>query len=576
MKTTRDSRTALGLLASVALLAAGCGGLGAPTDDAEPSLNAAEAWSSPILEGDLPTLKDAMAAASEAASAFATHAVAAAPVELVGTGRVPGNATDGLLLTPATLEDGTPHNQLGAFGSGISYIGCGTKYLAAPDRGPADGTTSYLDRYYLVDIAVQPGGATPISAHLASARLLTNGEGNNLVGLAAAYDANNSIASLRLDPEGVRVSGRGTFYASDEYGPFLYEFDARGRRLRSFAIPAKFLIDHPGATVETELPPNNVKGRQPNRGMEGLAITPFGDKLYGIMQNALIQDGGLDAAHKRIGQNNRILEIDVTRRTTRELVYTLESAKNGINEMVAVNRHQFLVLERDGNAGLEAAFKKIFLVDISGATDVSAVDSLPSTGLPAGVVAVEKSLLLDMLAPEFGLAGQAFPEKIEGMTFGPDLADGRRLLLVTSDNDLATSADSMFYAFAIDPALLPEFRRPVIAPAIDIRPGSPINVILTRSPASVPVAILSNGLFDATLVDPKSVTVAGASPRTVLGVPLCSQQDANGDGLTDLVCHIPSRRMRLGPSSRSAVLEARTLTGSPVVGQDSVWVVTLP
>src|SRR5688500_10113137 len=170
-----------------------------------------------------------------------------------------------------------------------------------------------------------------------------------------------------------------------------------------------------------------------------------------MMQNALIQDGGLDAANKRIGLNNRILEIDVTRRTTRELVYTLESAKHGVNEILAVNRHQFLVLERDGNAGVEAVFKKIFLVDIAAATDVSSVDALPQSGLPAGVVGVTKTLLFDMLAPEFGLAGEAFPEKMEGLTFGPDLADGRRLLLVTSDNDLASAADSMIYAFAIDP-----------------------------------------------------------------------------------------------------------------------------
>ena len=77
-------------------------------------------------------------------------------------------------------------------------------------------------------------------------------------------------------------------------------------------------------------------------------------------------------------------------------------------------------------------------------------------------------------ATEVMLSGSiksASGEKIEGVTFGPDLADGRRLLLVTSDNDLAPAADSLIYAFAIDPALLPGFRRPVIAPGIDIRPG---------------------------------------------------------------------------------------------------------
>ena len=35
-------------------------------------------------------------------------------------------------------------------------------------------------------------------------------------------------------------------------------------------------------------------GRQANRGMEGLAITPNGRTLVGIMQNALLQDNGVD------------------------------------------------------------------------------------------------------------------------------------------------------------------------------------------------------------------------------------------------------------------------------------------
>ena len=39
---------------------------------------------------------------------------------------------------------------------------------------------------------------------------------------------------------------------------------------------------------------NNIVGRQANRGMEGVSLTPDGKWLVGIMQNALIQDHGLD------------------------------------------------------------------------------------------------------------------------------------------------------------------------------------------------------------------------------------------------------------------------------------------
>jgi hypothetical protein len=165
-------------------------------------------------------------------------------------------------------------------------------------------------------------------------------------GSAAAFDPTNSPASLRLDPEGVRASACGdTVYISDEYGPFVYEFRiSNGKRVRSLDLPHKFLIDFPSANPTEELT-KNAFGRQANRGMEGLAISPDGSKLYGIMQSALIQDGALKGT-SRIGLNNRIVEIDVETGAVREFVYQLDAASNGVSEIVAVNDRELLVLER--------------------------------------------------------------------------------------------------------------------------------------------------------------------------------------------------------------------------------------
>src|SRR5207248_5717701 len=116
----------------------------------------------------------------------------------------------------------------------------------------------------------------------------------------------------------------------DEYGPFLYEFDASGNRIRSLAVPPKFLIATPGVE-DGELPPTNTSGRQANRGMEGLAISPDGSKLYGIMQSPLLQDGALSGSNKRVGTNDRILEVDVDSGATREFLYQLDDKGNGVN-----------------------------------------------------------------------------------------------------------------------------------------------------------------------------------------------------------------------------------------------------
>jgi hypothetical protein len=506
----------------------------------------------------------------------ATAVVSAAPIELIGVGSLPGDASDGFTgLVPATLEDGTPHDRLGGFGSGITYTGIGNRYIAAPDRGPADGTTSYLDRYYVFDIAVAPGAPPAVVPTLSSATLLTNESGENFTGNAGAFDATNSPASLRLDPESVRVEAFGRFFLSDEYGPFVYEFAANGDRVRSIPIPAKFLIDHPNATGALELPPGNLQGRQANRGMEGLAITPDGSKLYGMMQSPLIQDGALDASSNRIGVNNRLLEIDLASGATRELVYVMDSKGNGSNEIVAVNDHQFLVIERDGKGGSSAVVKKIFLIDISGATDVSDVAALPTSGLPANVVPVSKTLFIDLLSPAFGLAGAGFPEKIEGLAFGPDLPDGRHLLIVTNDNDFVAANPNNFYAFAIDPSALPGgFQRQTLTEAIDIKPGESPNSINPSSKGVVPVAILSAGLFDASAVDPASVRLAGATPRKRGdGKPACDLEDVNGDGRDDLVCYVKTQRLELRADDTTATLTAETFSGTPVSGTDSVDVV---
>jgi hypothetical protein len=248
-------------------------------------------------------------------------------------------------------------------------------------------------------------------------------------------------------------------------------------------VPDKFLIANPsgdlanGASVELT---TNTSGRQANRGMEGLAITPDGRMLVGIMQSALIQDNGLNTATPpgRRGLNNRILTIDVETGATREYVYTLDAIGNGrgVNEILAINDHEFLVLERDNRslvptppaAAQTPIRKRIYKIDLNkpGLTDVSGIASLPETGAGLAtatppIVAVTKTLFLDLLDPSYVVDATATPpktikdviaEKPETLTWGPDLPDGRQLLYVVSDNDLSPENPTQIYAFAIDAA----------------------------------------------------------------------------------------------------------------------------
>ncbi len=405
------------------------------------------------------------------AIAFLSPMPANAAITYLGKGILPYNATDFSGLTDV-LPDGTPHNLLGGFGSAITYSGFGNRYYVTPDRGPGGGTVDYFDRFHEVDLQINnTGSGFVIVPTLIQTKLLRTAAGANFTGLSSVFDTPYTTdGTRRFDPEGVVLDRSGTsIYISDEYGPYIRQFRlSDGTLVRTLALPAKFGIAAPNADGTLELPPANTSGRQSNRGMEGLAISPDGKKLFGIMQNALIQDGALNAANSRVGFNNRIVEFDLVNNTTKEYVYPLAAANLGVNEMLAVNDHQFIVIERDGRglgAGNTAQIKNLYLIDITGATDVSAITNLPTTGLPAGVTPVSKTLFINLLAAT-GIPAAQFPEKIEGLAFGPDLADGRHTLVVTNDNDFfgvsTPLVDNNFYVFAIDPTDLPTFQRQII------------------------------------------------------------------------------------------------------------------
>jgi hypothetical protein len=364
-------------------------------------------------------------------------------VQLLGKTSISGTASD-LSSMKNLLEDKSPNNRLGGFGSAIAYTGQGNKYLLLPDRGPGDGANSYSCRFHLAEITVSTPGK--IDFKLLKTTLLKTPEGNLLTGLSKDFGPSGS----RFDPEGIRVLKNGSILISDEYGPSVWLFDSTGKLKHKFLIPEKFLIQNKSDHAEKEFPPFNKKGRLTNKGFEGIAISSDQKKWLASLQGSLIQDRNpTDQNLKTNGDNLRFLETSIDGKHLREIVYKMESAKNGVNEILAIGEEDYLVLERDGDAGESAGFKKIFRISTKNATDVSKILELPAPKLPEGIVPVTKTLFLDLLDPKFGLKGKDFPAKIEGLTFGPDLTDGRKLLIITTDNDFKPDEPTWIYAFAV-------------------------------------------------------------------------------------------------------------------------------
>jgi hypothetical protein len=431
-------------------------------------------------------------------------ATAHAAIDLIAIGSVSGSYEDFAIETAGPLENGVPGNRLGGIGSGLAYAGCDT-FIALPDRGPnakpynsaVDDTTSYITRFQSFNLSLapsDPGAALPftLTPFLTATTLLWSrtplsyGTGAGLgldsgapalntqythyfTGRSDNFDPNMPSSTnpnnARLDPEGIRVSQDGkSVFISDEYGPYVYQFNrATGRRLKAFTLPSKFAVTNLSPVGATEIS-GNTSGRVANRGMEGLAITPDGQTLVGIMQGPLIQDGGATV---------RIVTIDIATGTTHEYAYTLTTG-SGVSEIVAVNDHEFLVDERDGNGlgdNSAAAAKTLYKIDLTGAQDVSNL----SGSANLAPVAVSKSEFLDVVKAltDHGIDVRHIPAKLEGLAFGQDVVINdvtKHTLYVVNDNDftatttvteegVAATVDNpnQIFVFAFDSADLPGF-----------------------------------------------------------------------------------------------------------------------
>jgi hypothetical protein len=112
---------------------------------------------------------------------------------------------------------------------------------------------------------------------------------------------------------------------------------------------------------------------------------------------------------------------------------------------------------------------------------------------------------------------------------------------------------------------------------IDIKPYSDDNTINLGSNGVIPVAIISvEGGFDATTVDPETVSFAGAdvAVRGNGKKELAHEEDVNGDGVVDLVLKIEAEN--LNPAQLQdgyAILTGKTYGELNITGQDDITIV---
>ncbi|KAI9782837.1 MAG: hypothetical protein M1839_004588 [Geoglossum umbratile] len=224
-----------------------------------------------------------------------------------------------------------------------------------------------------------------------------------------------------IDCEGLVLGKDGSFWISDEYGPFIYQFNKGGRMVKAIRPPEAAVPRRNGSVSFSAasppifndklspIPPDPQSGRSNNQGLEGLTSTGDGKFLYALMQSGLNQEGG---PSKQTNQLSRLIKYDIrdgnpkyvaeyvvrlptwTDPTVSDPVKAIKTAAQ--SEIHYVGKNQFLILTRDSGFGhgqkaanSQSNFRHVDIIDISSATNVKS----PSNDAPTGAIASSSGVL---------------------------------------------------------------------------------------------------------------------------------------------------------------------------------------
>lgn len=221
-------------------------------------------------------------------------------------------------------------------------------------------------------------------------------------------------ASQRLDLEGIAVGPDGHFWLGSE--------GAAPGGIENLVLK----VDANGA-VQSEIPlPAGLVDSRRSNGIEGIAVTGSAgsEVIYVAIQRAWPGEGDTDKVNTKIGR------YDVAAGEWSFVHYPLQAQGNGdwigLSEITLLPDGDFAVIERDKgwgpSTGPVAELKSVFKIDLANAEFRAYND-------PAGLVTIDKSLLLDVL-PKLAKNSIWTAEKLEGFAVARD-----RKVYVVTDND---------------------------------------------------------------------------------------------------------------------------------------------
>jgi hypothetical protein len=325
--------------------------------------------------------------------------------------------------------DGAPFGGV----SGIDYDPTTGDWLMVSD----DRSDKAPARFYRGRLTYDARGVSALS--LKSSIALRRENGETFPPTKSPDGERADAESLRRDPLNGQIVWASEGDPARGFDPAVRRMDARGAPSGAAPLPPGLAFD-----------PRGLSGARPNLTIEGLSFSPDGRSLWVSMEAPLIQDGPVSSV--AAGGLTRITRLNRRGGVRAQYAYPLDPiqaapqagmrADNGISEILAVDDHRLLVLERSGlevRKGHFAFHCRLYLVDTRQGQSIAGRESL--AGDPVRPLA--KRLLVNFAKLETVDAGN-----LEAMAWGPRLKDGRRTLVLMADDNFDPDSPGAVLVFS--------------------------------------------------------------------------------------------------------------------------------
>lgn len=309
-------------------------------------------------------------------------------------------------------------------------------YLISDERSQVDPSRFYTAKIHLNNNQIK-------TIDFLDTNTLKNEEGTSFGNWLSTPETSADPEDIRYNPknksliwssEGARV------LTSDKtvlQNPSINFMDLKGNFQNKIKLPSNLEMQ------------KEDKGPRNNGTLEGITFDNKYKTIYTSVEEPLFEDG--DKASTDKSALIRLYQFNVkTKKNAAQYAYELDPiakepnpkgsfAVNGIAALQYYKKNQLLVVERSYSTGTQACTVKVYLCDLTKATDVKNISSLKNQSFET----VSKKLILNM--DDLGI----FIDNIEGLTFGPKLANGHQSLIFVSDNNFSDKQKTQILLFEV-------------------------------------------------------------------------------------------------------------------------------